>query len=68
MSEQAVIAHCDAEKIGISFIGPLPAGGTRLVCMSVAGAAHVRRGLKTSLLDEGLDSQHGPGWNFIPRS
>lgn len=37
MSEKAVILHCNAEKIGISSIGKVATGGTRLVCMSVDG-------------------------------
>lgn len=69
MSERALIAHCDAEKIGISSIGKLPTGGTRLVCMSVDGAAQVRRKLKSSLMkDDAALQRHGPGWGFVARS
>ena len=41
MSEKAVIAHCDAQEIGISSICKVATGGTRLVCMSVDGAAKI---------------------------
>lgn len=69
MSEKAVIAHCQAEKIGISSIGKVPTGGTRLVCMSVDGAAQIRRQLKTNLMKgEAAREQHGPGWGFVARS
>jgi hypothetical protein len=47
MSERAIILHCASAKIGISTIGKLPTGGTRLVCMSVDGAEQIRRRLKT---------------------
>jgi len=69
MSEKSIIAHCEAEKIGISCIGKVPPGGTRLVCMSVDGAAQVRRQLKARLLKgDAAREQHGPGWGFVPRS
>ena len=69
MSEKSIIAHCEAEKIGISCIGKVPTGGTRLVCMSVDGAAQVRRQLKARLLKgDAAREQHGPGWGFVPRS
>ena len=35
MSKKAVIAHCEKAEIGISSIGDVPTGGTRLVCMSI---------------------------------
>jgi hypothetical protein len=67
MSEKSVIAHCKAEKIGISSIGKV-AGGTRLVCMSVYGAAQIRHELKAKLMkDDAAREQHGPGWGFVPR-
>jgi hypothetical protein len=69
MAEKAVIAHCEAEKIGISSIGKAPTGGTRLVCMSVDGAAQVRRKLKGKLTKADVPpEQHGPGWSFVGRS
>lgn len=69
MSEKAVVAHCDAAKIGISSIGKVATGGTRLVCMSVGGAAEVRRQLQTKLMkDDATREQRGPGWGFTPRA
>ena len=69
MSERAVIAHCENEKVGISSIGRLPDGGTRLVCMSVDGAAQIRRKLKTSLMKrDATHEQRGPGWGFVARA
>jgi hypothetical protein len=68
MSEKAVLAHCDAQKIGVSAIAKLPKGGTRLVCMSMDGAAAVRRDLQQSLMkDDAAREQRGPGWGFVPR-
>ena len=68
MSEKSVIAHCEAEKIGISSIGKVPTGGTRVVCMSVDGAAQIRSQLKTKLMKgDAAREQHGPGWDFVPR-
>lgn len=69
MSERSVIAHCEAEKIGISCIGKVLTGGTRLVCMSVDGAAQIRGQLKAKLMKgDAAREQHGPGWGFAPRS
>jgi hypothetical protein len=69
MSERAVILHCDAEKIGISSIGKVATGGTRLVCMSVDGAAQVRRQLKAKLIKGDVAREgRGPGWGFVGRS
>lgn len=69
MSEKSVIAHCEAEKIGISCIGKVATGGTRLVCMSIDGAAKIRKQLKAKLMkDDAAREQHGPGWGFVPRS
>jgi hypothetical protein len=69
MTERAVIAHCEAGQIGISAIRALPAGGTRLVCMSVDGAAQVRRELPNKLMPtDPLLQGNGPGFGFVPRS
>ena len=69
MRENAVIAHCEAEQIGISSIKSSRAGGTRLVCMSVDGAAKVRQQLKAKLIkDEDTREQGGPGRDFVARS
>ncbi len=45
-----VVSNCLSAKVGISAIEELPAGGTRLVCMSNDGAAAMRRKLKGHLL------------------
>jgi hypothetical protein len=50
MDEKAVIARCQAENVGVSAIERLPKGGVRLVCMSVDGAALIRRKLKPQLI------------------
>jgi len=69
MSEKSVIAHCKTENIGISCIGKVATGGTRLVCMSIDGAAQIRRQLEAKLMkDDAAREQHGPGWGFVPRS
>ena len=46
LDEGDVVARCLAAKVSISAIERLPSGGTRLVCMSVDGAAHMRKKLK----------------------
>ena len=52
LTEAEVIAKCDNEKVGISALEKLPAGGVRLVCMSSEGAATMTRKLKTSLISD----------------
>jgi hypothetical protein len=49
LDESAVIARCAAEKVGVSATEKLPAGGTRLVCMSVDGAEHMRKKFRTHM-------------------
>jgi hypothetical protein len=51
LDEGAVVTRCASEKVGISAIERLPAGGVRLVCMSSVGAATIRRKLKAHLID-----------------
>lgn len=69
MSERTLIAHCEAQRIGISSIRKLPAGGTRLVCMSVDGARQIRLQLKSHIMkDDAALQQHGPGWGFVARN
>jgi hypothetical protein len=46
LEEGVVTIRCMSEDIGVSAIEALPGGGTRLVCMSSEGAAHIRRKLK----------------------
>jgi hypothetical protein len=50
LDEGEVVSRCLAAKVGISALEGLPAGGTRLVCMSVDGAETMRKKLKTNLL------------------
>lgn len=50
LDEGQVVTHCLAANVGISAIEGLPAGGTRLVCMSVNGAAHMRKKLKSQII------------------
>ena len=38
------------EQVGVSAIEPLPQGGVRLVCMSMAGADTMRRKLKSAII------------------
>jgi len=52
LNEGEVVSRCLAANVGISAIEGLPAGGTRLVCMSVDGAAHMRKKLKSDLIPE----------------
>jgi hypothetical protein len=52
MNENDVLDRCKAEKVGVSAIERLPAGGVRLVCMSGHGSALIRRKLKAHLMDE----------------
>ena len=69
MSEKAIVLHCESEMIGISAITALPAGGTRLVCMSKRGAEQIRRKLKTRLMKGELAAErHGPGGGFVARA
>jgi hypothetical protein len=50
MAEGDVIARCLKEKVGVSAIERLPAGGVRLVTMSVDGADLIRSKLKKQLI------------------
>ena len=52
LDEGVVVIRCMSEKVGLSAIERLPAGGVRLVCMSSAGAALIRRKLKSYLIKE----------------
>jgi len=62
LDEGKVIACCLKEKVGISAIERLPAGGVRLVCMSSDGAHRVAAALKGHLLNENdrLRERHRP--------
>ena len=50
LDEGEVVNRCLTEKVSISAIERLPAGGVRLVCMSVDGAETMRRKLKKKLI------------------
>jgi hypothetical protein len=52
LDEPAVVIRCMSEKVGLSAIERLPAGGVRLVCMSSAGAERIRKKLKSYLIKE----------------
>ena len=67
MTEKAVVAHCAAENIGISSIGKVASGRTRLVCMSVNGAAKIREQLKAKVEGDASSERRGPGFGFIAR-
>ena len=61
LDEGQVVTRCLAEKVGISAIERLPAGGTRLVCMSGHGASIMNRKLKSHLIKEAVVRQrHRP--------
>jgi hypothetical protein len=61
LEESDVVSRCLAEKVGISAIERLPAGGTRLVCMSGHGASVMTRKLKSHLIKEAVVRQrHRP--------
>lgn len=50
LDEGLVVIRCMSEKVDVSAIESLPGGGTRLVCKSSDGAAHLRRKLKSYLI------------------
>jgi hypothetical protein len=50
MEEDAVMARCAKEQVGVSAIEKLPQGGVRLVCMSSDGAQTIRTKLKSSVI------------------
>lgn len=52
LDEGQVVAKCLAEKVGISAIERLPAGGIRLVCMSGEGAERMRSKFRGKLIKE----------------
>jgi hypothetical protein len=61
LDEGQVVAKCLAEKVGISAIERLPAGGVRLVCKSSDGAASMTRKFKKDLITEEVTRQrHRP--------
>jgi hypothetical protein len=50
LDEGVVVIRCLSEKVGVSAIESLPGGGTRLVCNSTDGAAHIRKKLKSYVI------------------
>ena len=61
LKQDDVLARCESEKVGVSAIEALPAGGVRLVCMSADGAAVMNRKLKSHLLkDDVVRTRHRP--------
>jgi hypothetical protein len=50
LDEREVLNKCEAEQVGVSAIEKLPAGGVRLVCMSVDGAVRMTRKFKSNLI------------------
>ena len=52
LDEGQVVAKCLAAKVGISAIERLPAGGSRLVCMSSDGAETMRSKLRGKLIKQ----------------
>lgn len=56
-----VIARCAKEKVNVSALERIPAGGVRLVCGSSEGAELMRRKLKTKLMaGEPVRERHRP--------
>ena len=61
LEEGPAVARCLREKIGVSAIERLPAGGIRLVTMSSAGAEQLRKALKPHLMQgEAARERHRP--------
>ena len=61
LDEGDVVARCLTEKVGVSAIERIPAGGVRLVCMSSEGADRMRRKFKRQLITEAVTRQlHRP--------
>ena len=50
MTERETLDYCHGRSVGVSAIEALPAGGVRLVCMSVEGADKARKALKAKLI------------------
>lgn len=61
LDEGVVVIRCMSEKVGVSAIESLPAGGVRLVCMSGEGAAKIRKKLKAYVIDGEIERErHRP--------
>lgn len=69
LTEKFVVSQCVEENVRISTVSSLASGGTRLVCMSVAGAEAMRRRLSKSLIEtDGPHERRGPGFDFVART
>ena len=61
LDEGEVIARCLKEKVEVSSIERIPAGGVRLVCKSVDGAERMRTKLKSQIIaGEVVRERHRP--------
>ena len=61
IGEGEAVARCLKQKVGVSAIERLPAGGVRLVCMSSAGAEQMRKVLKSHIVrGEVIRERHRP--------
>jgi hypothetical protein len=61
MSAQAATDECHKQNIGVSALEALPAGGVRLVTMSMDGAERLRAKLKSKLLKgDVIRARHRP--------
>lgn len=61
LDESQIASKCSIENVGISAMERLPHGGTRLVCMSMAGAERMSTKLKKHLMqEEGVRTAHRP--------
>jgi hypothetical protein len=61
MSESEALAHCQAAKVAVSAIEPLPEGGVRLVCSSSDGAERIRKKFKAKIIgDERARQRYRP--------
>jgi len=50
MTEAEAVAKCNALGVSISVVEPLPAGGVRLVCSTMAGAEILRGKCKKQII------------------
>jgi len=50
LDEDAVLARCSKEDVGVSAIEKIPGGGVRLVCMSADGAQRMRTKFKSQIM------------------
>ena len=61
MSEQDALTLCTKQKVDVSVIERLPAGGVRLVCSSRSGADTIRQKAKSKVMSvEQAREKHRP--------